>query len=98
LAVVDGKGTPTLADDEVIHNATLQDTVSFARPTTGSAVTLEHVSGTLYQTKFAPDGTVAAGPGSVHLFGGDEYRRVSVLGGGGVEVARWNGSSWRLGR
>jgi Tfp pilus assembly protein FimT len=94
MEVVDTKGTPSASDDEVLHRATLNSAVKFSRPDSGSAVTLPSVSGTIYQAIFTSDGTVSSATGQVHLFGGNEYRRVELLGAGGVEILRWNGSSW----
>lgn len=99
IAVLDTMGTPgNIADDEILYRTTMPSGVAFARPTTGDAVTLQQVGGTdWYGTQFSSDGLVDAGTGQVHLYGGERYGRVSVYLAGGVQVERWNGSSWEAG-
>ena len=97
MEVIDTRGTASVVDDEVLHRADFRDTVSFARPDSGSAVTLASLSTTTYFATFAADGTVTAGAGQIHLLGGDEYRRIELLGAGGVDIFRWNGSAWNPG-
>jgi Tfp pilus assembly protein FimT len=94
IRVVDTKGTSSTTDDETIHEAEIDEAVSFARPDSGGAVTLTAVSGTIYQAVFNPEGTVSSGTGQVHMLGGTEYRRVELLGAGGVEIQRWDGTAW----
>ena len=81
-------------DDILLSDATLSPRVVFARPDSGSAVTLAAISGSTYGATFASDGSVSAGSGLVALFGGDGYYRVNLYGAGGAAVERWNGSVW----
>jgi prepilin-type N-terminal cleavage/methylation domain-containing protein len=97
MVVVDTRGTASILDDETLHTASFRDTVSFARPDGGSAITLASLSATTYFATFAADGTVTAGAGQIHLLGGNEYRRIELLGAGGVDILRWNGSAWNPG-
>lgn len=91
LQVVDSNG------GLVLHETTMPDSVNFALPTVGSAITLSFVGGKLYRMTFDSDGTVTAGQGYVSLFGGNVYERASVFAAGGVQVEHWNGSSWDAG-
>ena len=81
-------------DDLLLSDTTLSSKVSFARPDSGSAVTLAWISGSTYGATFASDGSVSAGAGLVVLQGGDGYFRVNLYGAGGAAVERWNGGSW----
>jgi len=82
---------------EVLYEADLPESISFADPSAGTPITLASVSGTLYRLTFSSDGTVSAGQGVVTLFGGDVYQRVSVFLAGGVQVDHWSGSGWEAG-
>ncbi len=84
-------------DDILLNDATLSPKISFARPDSGSAVTLSFLGGNLYGATFASDGSVTAGAGLVAMQGGDGSYRVSLYGAGGVRVERWDGSTWVLG-
>jgi prepilin-type N-terminal cleavage/methylation domain-containing protein len=97
LFVVDTRGTPTLSDDEILYDTTVADSVVFARPASGTPITLGSVTGKIFQTTFASNGTVTSGAGDVYLMGGDRYGRISVHAAGGIEVSRWDGSSWKSG-
>ncbi len=97
IGVLDTAGTPSLGDDILLYESDLPDTVSFARPDTGSAVTINHISGTVYQTLFGNDGIVSLGTGEVVLFGGSTYERVQVFGAGGIRIQKWNGTKWAIG-
>ncbi len=97
ISVLDTAGTTAIGDDILLYEADLPDTVSFARPDTGSAVTLNNVSGSVYQTLFGNDGIVSLGTGEVVLFGGSQYKRVQVFGAGGIRIQKWNGTAWAIG-
>jgi hypothetical protein len=95
VQVLDGNGTSSTTDDTLLYETTLPPQVQFARPDSGSAVTLSQIgSSSAYETVFTSDGIVNAGSGEVAVFGGDEYNRVLVYGAGGVSVDRWSGSGW----
>jgi prepilin-type N-terminal cleavage/methylation domain-containing protein len=95
--VFDGMGTSTTTDDVLLHDTQLTSSVSFARPDSGSAVTLDNVSGSTYQTVFESDGTISLGTGVVCLFGGDRWGRIELFAAGGMHTERWNGSAWETG-
>ncbi len=97
ISVLDTVGTPAVGDDILLYESDLPDTVSFARPDAGSAVTLDNVSGSIYQTRFGNDGIVNIGTGEVHMFGGSKYKKVEVFGAGGIRIQKWNGTSWAIG-
>jgi type IV fimbrial biogenesis protein FimT len=82
------------SDDILLSDTTLSSKISFARPDSGTAVTLASISGTTYGATFASDGSLSAGAGIVALLGGAGYLRVSLYGAGGTLVERWNGASW----
>jgi len=95
VQVFDGNGTSSTTDDTLLYETTLPAQVQFARPDSGSAVSLSQIgSSSQYETVFTSDGIVAQGTGEVAVFGGDEYNRVLVFGAGGVSVDRWSGSGW----
>jgi prepilin-type N-terminal cleavage/methylation domain-containing protein len=95
LGVWDSAGTVSTSDDVLLHKTRLPDSVSFARPDVGTAVTLEATAETgVYQTVFSSDGMVASGAGSVYLHGGNGFRAVSVYAAGASAVAKWNGAAW----
>jgi len=97
ITVVDLNDPASTTDDILLHDATLSSKISFARPDSGSAVTLSSLGGNLYGAIFASDGSVSAGAGLIALQGGDGSYRISLYGAGGVRVERWDGSSWVLG-
>jgi hypothetical protein len=99
LQVLDANGTPAnRLDDLLLYESELPEAVSFARPDSGSAVSLSQIaSSTKYQTRFNADGTVLAGSGDVVLFGGERYGKISIFVAGGVQVRRWDGSAWASG-
>lgn len=97
IAVYDLNEVADATDDLLLHRATLSSRVSFARPDTGSAVTLASLGGDLYGATFSSDGSVSAGAGLVALQGGDGSYRISLYGAGGVRVERWDGSAWAPG-
>src|SRR6266850_7958580 len=92
MTVFDLNDPANTADDILLNDATLSTKVSFARPDSGSAVTLTSLGGNLYGATFEADGSVSAGAGLVALQGGDGSYRVNLYGAGGVRVERWNGS------
>jgi Tfp pilus assembly protein FimT len=95
LQVYDGNATASTTDDRLLYETTLPSKVQFARPDSGTAVTLSQIaSSTKYQTKFSSDGIVTEGTGLVSVLGGNEYNRVQVYAAGGVTVDRWSGSTW----
>jgi Tfp pilus assembly protein FimT len=96
FGVYDGMGTASLGDDELIDELQLPESVTLARPTSGSAVQLVSISSTLREATFEPAGTATAGTGLIHLFGGEEYLRISIFGAGGLLVEQWNGASWEI--
>jgi hypothetical protein len=98
LWVLDSAGTSTLVDDIPLYERELPESVSFARPGGGAAVTLAQIGGgDSYQTVFKSDGTVDAGVGDVVIFGGEQYGRISVFGAGSTQVEKWNNGSWHVG-
>ncbi len=97
ISVLDTVGTPAVGDDILLYESDLPDTVSFARPDAGSAVTLDNVSGSIYHTLFGNDGIVSTGTGEVVLFGGLQYEKVQVFGAGGIRIQKWNGTTWAIG-
>ena len=97
ISVLDTVGTVAVGDDILLYESNLPDTVSFARPDTGSAVTLDNVSGSIFQARFGNDGIVNLGTGEVHMFGGSNYKKVEVFGAGGIRIQKWNGTSWSIG-
>ena len=80
----------------VLHERQLPSAITMGRPDFGAAVTLDLVSGSIYQTVFSSDGTVTSGSGSVYVQGGDSYAGVAVLGAGGIEIRRWDGGGWEV--
>jgi prepilin-type N-terminal cleavage/methylation domain-containing protein len=97
ISVLDTVGTVAVGDDILLYESDIPDTVSFARPDTGSAVTLDNVSGSIFQARFGNDGIVNLGTGEVHMFGGSKYEKVEVFGAGGIRIQKWNGTSWTIG-
>ena len=95
VQVFDGNSTSSTSDDSLLYETTLPAQIQFARPDSGTAVTLSQIGSTsMYETVFTSDGIVAQGTGEVALFAGNEYNRVLVFGAGGVSVDRWSGSGW----
>ena len=97
LQVWDGLGSDPTSDDVLLHDRTLPSHVLFARPDTGSAVTLDAVDAVSYEAIFRSDGMLDSSPGVVCLNSGDSFGSVSVYGAGGTEVFRWNGTGWASG-
>jgi hypothetical protein len=95
--VFDLNDSADTTDDILLNDATLSSKISFARPDTGSAVTLTSLGGNLYGATFASDGSVSAGAGLIAMQGGDGSYRINLYGAGGVRVERWGGSAWVLG-
>lgn len=85
LAVWDTLGTAPTADDLLLHQGRIHDSVGFARPDGGSAVTLAPI-GESWQSVY-----------EVCLHGGTDYGRISVYAAGGVELSQWDGTAWRVG-
>ncbi len=82
-----------LETGEELHRRQLPSAVSFARPDAGQAVTLPPAGPVMHQVTFFADGTVNNG-GDVCLHGGNDYRKLSLYGAGGVQIERWTGSKW----
>ena len=97
IAVMDSAGTDPVGDDILLYSADLPDTVSFARPDTGSAITLTHVTGKTFHTIFGSDGIVSLGTGEAVMLGGSKYERIQVFGAGGIRIQKWNGTQWTTG-
>ena len=98
IGVLDTAGTPSiLGDDILLYESELPDTVSFARPDMGSAITLNNPAGQIYQTLFSSDGIVNLGTGEVVMFGGSKYERIQVFAAGGIRIQKWNGTEWAAG-
>lgn len=98
VQVFDSMGTSgSTADDELLFSETLPSAVSFARPDSGAAVTLPTIGGNAHQAIFSSDGTVSSGSGDLNLFGGDQYRQISLFLAGGLMVRQWDGSYWVAG-
>ena len=94
MRVIDLVDVSSSSDDLLLADTTLSPKLSFARPDSGAAVTLDSISGTTYGATFASDGSLSAGAGVVSLLGGAGYLRVSLYGAGGTVVERWDGASW----
>lgn len=94
LQILDSMGTDTTADDERLHVSSIPQSVSFARPDSGAAVTFTNLGGSLHEVEFDPDGTVGSGNGEVVLFGGGMYHRVTLYVAGGIQIEQWTGSGW----
>lgn len=99
LAVWDGMTTASTVDDELLYLAPISDSIDFANPQVGAAVTLSQIGGSdEYQCIFSSDGTVGTGAGgAVMVFGGDEYGKVSVFDAGGIQVEKWSNGAWHVG-
>ena len=101
VVVTDTLGTTSdTSDDEVLHDSTLPEAVTFERPDAGSAVTWASLGGSpeWFQVRFASDGTVEAGEGEVVVRGGDHYGRIAVFPSGGSQVTKWDSTGWRATR
>lgn len=97
VAVLDTAGTAAVGDDILLYSADLPETVSFARPDFGAAVTINHVAGSIYQVRFGSDGIVSVGTGEIVMLGGSKYEKVQIFGAGGIQIQRWNGTGWAIG-
>lgn len=97
MQIFDTQGTVSTSDDTSLYRRGLPTSVTFARPDSGAAVTLASINSKSFHVIFRSDGTVRAGVGDVHIFGGQRYGKVSIFGAGGTQVERWNGSQWEIG-
>ena len=97
LQVFDLVDPSTSSDDILLWQTTLPVKVSFARPDSGSAITLPVSSGTTYQATFGGDGSVTSSVGSISLLGGTRYHRVELYGAGGAKIWNWDGTAWVAG-
>ena len=85
------------SDDILITEIDFPEGVDFALPVSGSAITLNNISGNLYEATFDSNGVVTSGSGYIAIAAGDAYRRVSIYVAGGVGMERWQASSWEMG-
>lgn len=97
IQVLDLNDPSDTTDDILIARTELPVTVQFARPDVGAPVTLNNISGSLYETTFRQDGVVTSGNGSIHISSDDLYRKISVYVAGGVHLQTWDSSSWAEG-
>lgn len=97
VRVVDTMGTASIADDQILEETRLPETISFARPDLGLPVTMTSLGGAWFGARFNSEGTVDQGWGEIVMFGGDRFGKVSLFAAGGVQAERWGGSSWVTG-
>ena len=97
LQVYDTLGSVPTSDDVLLHDRTLPTHVVFARPDTGSAVTLDAIDATSYQAVFTSDGMLSSSPGVICLHGGESYGSVAVYAAGAIEIFRWSVTGWTSG-
>ena len=90
LKVYDQKGTTGTTDDELLYTVQLPETIHFTTPDDDDAVTLEVKDKSTFQVVFNSAGTVESGQGEIVMYGGGEYKKVSLYGAGGMDVAKWN--------
>jgi Tfp pilus assembly protein FimT len=89
---------PSLSTDDILlSRTTLSSKIVFARPDSGTAITLALASGTTYQATFTPDGVVTSGVGLISILGGNRYNRIDLFAAGGTKIWRWDGTSWVAG-
>ena len=94
IRVLDLVDFASTTDDLILADATISTKVGFARPDSGSAVTLATISGSTYGATFDSNGALSAGAGLIALAGANDYYRVNVFGVGATSVERWNGADW----
>ena len=97
VRVYDRMDPADLTDDVLLRSAQLDDSVDFARPGGGAAVTLSALSASTFEAVFRQDGVVTVGIGDIVMLGGSRYERVSVFGAGGTQVERWDKGAWHVG-
>jgi Tfp pilus assembly protein FimT len=97
IEVLDLNNPLSPTDDILLSQTTLSPKVSFARPDSGSPITLGLSSGTTYQATFTPDGIVTSGVGTIAILGGTRYDRIDLYAAGGTKIWRWDGASWAAG-
>lgn len=78
----------------VLHREQLAGAVAFADPDGGDSITLNLVSGQTYDATFTSAGIVTSGAGSIVVEGGGDYRRITLLVGGGVQLEHRVGHAW----
>jgi Tfp pilus assembly protein FimT len=97
LQVFDLVDTGNSADDILLADVRLPDTLVFARPDSGSVITLTAVSTDVYGATFESDGSVSAGAGVICMRGGESFDRLTLHAAGGVRVERWADGAWTWG-
>ena len=97
LSVYDINDPSTTTDDILLWQTTLPTRVSFARPDSGTPITLPVSSGSIYQATFGGDGVVTSSVGSISILGGTRYHRIDLFSGGGSKIWNWDGATWVAG-
>ena len=97
VKVIDLMDPANNADDVEITTTLLPVEIDFDRPDTGSAITLNNLSGTVWETTFQQDGVVSSGSGDVFIATDEAYKRVSVYVAGGVHMRSWRAGGWAEG-
>jgi Tfp pilus assembly protein FimT len=97
LQVIDLHSTGLSSDDEVLEEVRLPEGVTFARPDSLDAITLNHVGSGVYEATVSTDGSVTSGAGYVSIHGGDNYTVVRLYAAGAVRVERWVNGEWVVG-
>ena len=87
LEVWDMLGNADPTDDVLLHGGRVPDPVSFDRPDFGSAVTLQAIDATTFQTVFGSDGTVSSGSGDVFFHSAESFGRIGVYAAGGPTIS-----------
>ncbi len=94
IEVMDTAGTVSPGDDILLYELELSHNVSFRRPDTGAAITLNRAASETFQALFTSDGIVTLGAGEVVMLGGSDYERVQLADTGEIRIQRWNGTDW----
>jgi len=97
IEVLDLMDPADASDDVVISSTQLPTEIAFDRPDAGSPISLNNISGTIYETTFQQDGVVSSGDGDICMKIDEDYRRVSVYVAGGVHMSRWHLGVWAEG-
>jgi Tfp pilus assembly protein FimT len=97
VQVIDLMDPSDNTDDVVITTTLLPVEIEFDRPDAGSAITINNLSGSIYETTFQQDGVVSSGSGDVIIATDDAYKRVSVYVAGGVHMRSWRAGGWAEG-
>lgn len=94
IQVVDLVDPSDNSDDVVITTVELPSEIEFDRPDGGSSISLNNLSGNVYEATFRQDGVVTSGSGDVCIAKDEAYKRVSVYVAGGVHVRSWRDGQW----